>query len=143
VRFLGQRSDLVDLHHAFDVFVQSSDYEGTPNAVLEAMAMETPIVATDAGGTHEVARPAVDATVVPVGDAAALESGIAAVLTDRRSARTRAAAARRRIETELSFETRTRRLEAIYEDLVRQRHGHSTATSRLGTPPSARQVPHA
>ena len=43
-------------HHAFDLFVQSSDYEGTPNAVLEAMAFETPIVATAAGGTAELVR---------------------------------------------------------------------------------------
>jgi glycosyltransferase involved in cell wall biosynthesis len=49
-RFLGHRTDVTDLHHAFDLFVQSSEYEGTPNAVLEAMAMETPLVATDAGG---------------------------------------------------------------------------------------------
>ncbi len=48
-------ADIADLHHAFDLFVQSSEYEGTPNAVLEAMAMETPIVATDVGGTRELA----------------------------------------------------------------------------------------
>ena len=55
--FLGHRHDVTALHHAFDLFVQSSEYEGTPNAVLEAMAMETPIVATDVGGTREVAIP--------------------------------------------------------------------------------------
>ena len=52
VHLLGHRADVDLLHHAFDVFVQSSDYEGTPNAVLEAMAFETPIVATRAGGTR-------------------------------------------------------------------------------------------
>ena len=55
-RFLGHRLDVAALHDAFDSFVQASEYEGTPNAVLEAMAMETPLVATDAGGTPELAR---------------------------------------------------------------------------------------
>src|SRR5262249_21954369 len=131
VRFLGQRSDIVELHHAFDVFAQSSEYEGTPNAVLEAMAMETPIVATDAGGTRDVARPALYAIVVPVGDGPALEAGVTAILTDRRSARARATAARHRVETDLSFETRTRRLEAIYEDLMQQRDARFPADSTM------------
>lgn len=49
VRLLGHRDDVDFVHHALDLFVQSSDYEGTPNAVLEAMAFENPIVATSAG----------------------------------------------------------------------------------------------
>ena len=68
-RFLGQRDDVGDLHHAFNLFVQSSDYEGTPNAVLESMALETPVVATAAGGTAEVLRDGVDGLIVPTGDA--------------------------------------------------------------------------
>jgi glycosyltransferase involved in cell wall biosynthesis len=38
-RFLGHRPDVADLQDAFDLSVQSSEYEGTPNAALEAMAM--------------------------------------------------------------------------------------------------------
>jgi glycosyltransferase involved in cell wall biosynthesis len=52
-RLLGHRTDVVALHHAFDVYVQSSDYEGTPNAVLEAMALKRPS-SRDAGGTAEI-----------------------------------------------------------------------------------------
>src|SRR5262249_62183247 len=66
---LGHRSDITELHHAFDLFVQSSDYEGTPNAVLEAMALETPVIATDAGGTAELIADGVHGRVVPSGDA--------------------------------------------------------------------------
>ena len=130
-QFLGQREDISDLHHAFDLFVQSSEYEGTPNAVLEAMAMETPIVATDVGGTRELALPGVHALIVPNHDVAALERAIAEVLADPASARIRAVAARHRIETELSFEARTRRLEAIYDDLIRE---HPPVASAIRDP---------
>jgi glycosyltransferase involved in cell wall biosynthesis len=121
VRLLGHRDDVVDLHHAFDLFVQSSEYEGTPNAVLEAMALETPIVATDVGGTVELASPDVHALIVPAGDAPALTRSILDVCRNRSAARARAAAARRRVETDLSFDARTRRLERIYLDLVAAR----------------------
>jgi glycosyltransferase involved in cell wall biosynthesis len=133
-RFLGHRSDVADLHDAFDVFVQSSDYEGTPNAVLEAMAMETPVVATDVGGTRELAEPGVHALIVPAGDVGRLSAAIRNVLADPLAAWRRAIAARARVETELSFAERTRRLEHIYEDLVSSRAsgGALESTSRIG-----------
>jgi glycosyltransferase involved in cell wall biosynthesis len=116
--FLGQREDIADLHHAFDVFVQSSEYEGTPNAVLEAMAMETPLVATDVGGTRELATHGVHAILTPSRNVAALRSGIEDVLLRPEGARSRVIAARHRVETELSFEARTRSLERIYVELM-------------------------
>jgi glycosyltransferase involved in cell wall biosynthesis len=127
-RFLGHRADVADLHDAFDLFVQSSEYEGTPNAVLEAMAMETPLVATDVGGTRELAFPGEHALVVPPHDVEALGRAIGAVLADPAAAQARAARARRRVETELSFAGRTRQLERIYEDLLAE-HGRSPAPS--------------
>ena len=125
----GHRGDVAALHQAFDLFVQSSEYEGTPNAVLEAMAMETPIVATDAGGTREVALPGQHALIVPIRDVKALADGIRAVLADPESARARAIAARQRVETELSFEARTRRLEQIYQQVVASRAFRSPSVS--------------
>ena len=59
-RLLGDRADVIDLHHAFHLFVQSSETEGTSNALLEAMALETPIIATDVGGTRQLIRDGVD-----------------------------------------------------------------------------------
>jgi glycosyltransferase involved in cell wall biosynthesis len=58
---------------------------------------------------------------VPPHDVPALRRAVEDVLSDRDSAVRRAAAARQRVETELSFDTRTRRLEAIYEQLARER----------------------
>lgn len=115
---LGHRTDVADLHHAFDLYVQSSDYEGTPNTVLEAMALETPIVATDAGGTRQLAWDEVHALIVRPGDRAGLEQAIRAALMDTEATSRRVRAARLRIETDLSFETRMRRLEDIYHGLI-------------------------
>lgn len=128
-RFLGHRNDVAFLHHAFDLFVQSSEYEGTPNAVLEAMAMETPLVATDVGGTRNLARPGVDGLIVPPHSVPALRSAMQEVRTDPAAARSRAIAARARIESDLSFERRTRRLESIYDDLAHDRREAATASA--------------
>jgi glycosyltransferase involved in cell wall biosynthesis len=116
-RLLGHRTDVVDLHHAFDLFVQSSDYEGTPNAVLEAMAMETPVVATDVGGTGELVRDQIDGLVVPAGDVSRLSQAIEEALGDAATTAVRTAAARGRVETDLSFDARMAAVEAIYEEL--------------------------
>jgi glycosyltransferase involved in cell wall biosynthesis len=130
-RLLGNRTDIADLHHAFDVFVQSSDYEGTPNAVLEAMALESPVIATSAGGTAEIVRNGIDGLIVPTGNSPAIVDAIASVLRDPDAARARAASARRRVETDLSFEARMNAVEAIYVELFKARSG--AKTSRLAT----------
>jgi polysaccharide biosynthesis protein PslH len=118
VTLLGNRSDIIPIYHAFDGFVQSSDYEGTPNVILEAMALEIPLVATSAGGTTDVLRPDVDALVIPCGSVDGLVEGIGRLLDDPEAARKRARAARQRIETELSFARRTRRMETLYQRLL-------------------------
>lgn len=115
---LGHTDDVAAVHHGIDVFVQSSDYEGTSNAVLEAMAFETPIVATAVGGTAEVAQHLEHALIVSPGDVDALAQAIRASLADRAAARRRAVAARQRVEAELSFSGRMRAVEHIYRDLV-------------------------
>jgi glycosyltransferase involved in cell wall biosynthesis len=135
-QFLGHRDDIALLHHAFDLYVQSSEYEGTPNAVLEAMAMESPLVATDVGGTRELAAHGEHGLIVPKNDVPALRSAMQAALADRPAARTRSAAARRRVESDLSFEARTRRLEGIYEELVRER-ASAGAAGQLSRAPHA------
>jgi glycosyltransferase involved in cell wall biosynthesis len=117
-RLLGHVSDVPLLHHAFDLFVQSSVYEGTPNSVLEAMALESPIVATDAGGTAEIARHGQEALIVPSRDERALAGALHEALTSPGPTTERVRAARRRVETDLSFDTRLRKVEAIYDRLA-------------------------
>ncbi len=118
VRLLGHFPDIVGFHHALDAFVQSSEREGTPNCVLEAMAMETPLVATNVGGTGELVTDKVHGLLVPRHDVDALRRALDQTLSDRSAAAARVAAARRRVETELSFDDRTRKVEAIYDELA-------------------------
>jgi glycosyltransferase involved in cell wall biosynthesis len=114
---LGQRTDVSELLQAFDVYVQSSDTEGLPNVVLEAMATEVPVVATRVGGTTELIDDDVHGLLVPAGDATRIAEAVNEILRDRRSAERRTAAARLRIEQELSFSVRMARVEEIYRTL--------------------------
>jgi glycosyltransferase involved in cell wall biosynthesis len=116
-RFLGHQDDVARLHHAFDIFVQASDHEGTPNAVLEAMALETPIVATAVGGTCQLLEDGVHGLLVPAGDVEAIARAVDAALTDRAAAARRAMAARVRVATDLSFDTRMSRVESVCDEL--------------------------
>jgi len=120
-RFLGKRTDVAAVHQALDAFVQPSDSEGTSNALLEAMAMETPIVATSVGGTPALVRDGVDALLIPPGSVDRLVEAIDRTIGDRNETMARVKEARARAETELSFAARQRKLEAVYEQLLASR----------------------
>ena len=115
---LGYRRDVVRVSQAFDLFVQSSDDEGTSNALLEAMALEIPIVATDVGGTSELITDDVHALLVRPGDVRALAAAVEQTVARPFSTRMRVRAARERVEGPLSFAARNDALEAIYERLI-------------------------
>lgn len=127
--FAGQRERIADAYHAFDLFVQSSDTEGTPNAVLEAMALEVPIVATAVGGTADLVTDGRDALLVPRRDVAALARAMLSTLREPEAAAARVAAARRRVEQQLSFAARMATVERIYATLFGRvtRRGPETA----------------
>ena len=131
-RLIGHCEDVPTFHHALDLFVQSSDYEGTPNAVLEAMALGTPIVATDVGGTAELVSHGVHGLIVAPGELAALANAIDAALGDIAGARARAEAARRRVEEELSFERRMQSVESIYLALIQEQEERAAAVTPAG-----------
>jgi glycosyltransferase involved in cell wall biosynthesis len=121
VTLVGHVDDVRSFHQALDVYVQTSDSEGVPNAVLEAMAVGTPVVATDVGGTSELIGHNVHGLLVPRGDVRAIANGIVATIADRTATNARVAAARARVEGELSFERRVRLVEQVYDDLMTAR----------------------
>lgn len=83
VKFLGFRKDIPDLLALMDVFVLPSMMEGHPIALLEAMAMGRPVIATAAGGIPEVIRSGETGLLVPSRDPAALRDAILFLLDDQ------------------------------------------------------------
>jgi glycosyltransferase involved in cell wall biosynthesis len=77
VHLLGVRTDIPDLLFASDLFALASDYEGTPVAVIEAMAAGLPVVATEVGGVPELVEHERTGLMVPPRDGPALTRAIA------------------------------------------------------------------
>ncbi|WP_435065524.1 glycosyltransferase family 4 protein [Halobaculum sp. EA56] len=117
VQFVGFRSDVPALLKLFDLFVLSSTAEACPIVVLEAMAMETPIVATDVGGVPEQLPSDNYGWVIPSEHPDAMADAIEAALADPDERRRRAANARNHVEEEFSLAACVRRHEEIYRSV--------------------------
>ncbi len=86
IELLGARKDVYQLMAGSAFFVLSSDYEGLPNVLLEAMAVGTPCVSTDCspGGARMIIDDGVDGFIVPCGDPRALSEKMCALADDDR-----------------------------------------------------------
>jgi glycosyltransferase involved in cell wall biosynthesis len=117
-QLLGYRPDMRELYQAIDVFALSSLREGLPNVVLEAMAMEVPVVASRVAGVPNLIQHEKNGVLFDVGDRTEL-TRLLGMLVDQSALRERLAeAARRTIQTRYSFSVRMQRIGGIYGDLV-------------------------
>lgn len=82
VTFLGSRSDVFELLPLLDLFCLSSEFEGFPIALVEAMASGLPCVATAVGGIPEIIVDGDSGLLVPSRDAAALADAIGRAMDD-------------------------------------------------------------
>jgi glycosyltransferase involved in cell wall biosynthesis len=80
VEFLGYRYDMPQLLADADVAVLTSVKEGIPRALMEAMAVGVPVVATDVKGTREIVASGRNGFLVPLGDTAALAARLEQLL---------------------------------------------------------------
>ncbi|HJT32847.1 MAG TPA: glycosyltransferase family 4 protein [Pirellulales bacterium] len=119
--FLGHFQDVREVFQMMDIYALSSITEGLPNTVLEAMAMEVPVVSTQVDGVAEVVAHEREALLVPSRDSTQLAAAIRRLLVDPFFAQQLSRAARSRIERDFSFSTRMRRVEGIYRDLLEVR----------------------
>jgi glycosyltransferase involved in cell wall biosynthesis len=121
LRLLGRRSDIPEVLSAFDVFVLSSHDEGMSNAILEAMSMELPVVATDVGGTGEVVRQGATGLLVPPKDPVPLAAAIDEILSDPERGRRMGRLGRELVQERFSARAMVRQMQSLYITLLRER----------------------
>lgn len=119
VHRLGYRSDLGTLHGAADVFVFPSIYEGLGGSVLEAMALDTPIVASRIPALSEVLGGGACAQLVPAANSDAIAAAVRAVLADPAATSARTEAARRRFEACYTLEECAAGMTRLYTESAR------------------------
>ena len=133
ITFLGVRDDVAELMCAADVFVLPSRREGLPGSLLEAMALEVPIVATDIPQLREVVDERC-ALLVPPERPERLSFAIAAVLDDRDAAQRRAQVARLVFGRRFTIDRIADEMLAFYERSIRASVQAETMLAREAVP---------
>ena len=113
----GGRTDVEEILVCMDLFVSSSLWEGLPTVLLEAMASDIPIVATDIPGTNELIHHAIDGWLVTPGSAIALSEGIKQVITSP-SLRKELSKNARETMKNYSIQSIAKEYQKLYMDLV-------------------------
>lgn len=120
VELLGYRADALDVLAAADVFALSSTHEGLPVALMEALVLGVPVVATAVGGIPDAITSGVEGLLVPPSDPVALADAVLALARDGDARRRMGAAAAAR-GAAFDIRVAATRLEAVYEAVGRAR----------------------
>jgi glycosyltransferase involved in cell wall biosynthesis len=120
VRFLGHVSDRIVLYQALDVLLITSDFEGTPMVLLEAMASGVPVVSQSLDGIGEVCTNTLDAMLVATGDESGLVTAVNRLLADEKLAKGLSENARKTILDRYDIKKLVRKIEAVYEDVLHE-----------------------
>jgi glycosyltransferase involved in cell wall biosynthesis len=124
VYLLGFQSNANDLYQASDVYALSSYREGLPNVVLEAMAMEVPVVATRVAGVPSIIKDGENGLIVAPGDVEQLTQGLARLLKSNDLRSRFAAAGRRTVEERFCFAKRMAKMRDIYDKVLSDEAPH-------------------
>lgn len=117
VHFLGLRTDIPDVLGAADIFALSSDWEGNPLSVIEAMAAGLPVVSTAVGGVPELLQDGQEGFIVQPGHAEQLSQAMVRLLKDGELRRTMGAAAAVRAKEKFDVSAMVKAYEELYEEI--------------------------
>lgn len=124
VRFLGHRQDVMDFLPAIDIFALSSEREGLPVSLLEAMAASKPVVATRVGGIPQVIQDGSNGLLVSPHDPAGLAKAIITLIKDSTLRESVAREGHRTVEARFSTDVVGQQIIALYDGLLEKKEGN-------------------
>lgn len=130
VVFAGFREDAKRIIAGLDALVVPSSLDPLQRVVLEAMAMGTPVVATDVGGAREVIRPGENGLLMRYGDAGDFAAALVGLLGDPGLSRRIAGNAKTGVRRELHIENYARKIEQLYMGVLAEWSHRSDRTRR-------------
>lgn len=117
IRLVGFLADPRPLYEAADIYALSSDREGLPNVVLEAMTYSAPVVSTAVAGVPRLIQQGENGLLSPIADEPSFLAALRRVVDDTDLRRRLGDAGRATIEARYTFENRMRQFAAVYEEL--------------------------
>jgi glycosyltransferase involved in cell wall biosynthesis len=125
LQFLGSTSDMSAIYQQADIFVLTSEHEGTPNVLLEAMAAGLPVVATRVGGVPEIVQHGRTGFLVDEHRTGDLLKVTSELIQNRGLRRESGTQARSHVEVTHSLHLLPRYLAALYDLALGKRLGHA------------------
>src|SRR3989442_14416288 len=122
VVFLGTRHDIPECLAVLDLLVLPSLNEGMGRALVEAMAVGCPVVATRVGGIPDVVADGTTGLLVPPRDDRALAEAILTLLRDRSRRAAYVAAAGRDVHGRFDIDTLVHNIERLYDEVWQEKH---------------------
>lgn len=123
VHFLGWREEMSPIYKGLDIFALTSNNEGTPLSLLEAMAAGLPVVATSVGGVPDVVTDGVNGLLVPPGDGEAMTESWRRILRDPARSQRMGERARQDVIGRFGLERMLEKMRALYKSIAEERIG--------------------
>lgn len=120
ILFPGFQKDIPIFLALLEIFLLPSLWEGLPTALMEAMAMKKPVVASAVGGIPELVEHGKTGLLIPPNDPRALAEAVVYLLRDPERAQRMGQAGYEKIQREFSLHTMVAKTEAIYDQLLRE-----------------------
>ncbi len=121
VEFLGNRSDVASLLSQAHIFVLTSNWEGFPLTILEAMQAGLPVVASDVGGVREAVTEGTTGYLIPRGDVQTLTSRLQYLINEPGIRAQMGINARRIFEENFTLDKMMHETIAVYEKVLQDR----------------------